>query len=249
MEEKLIIPLFVLSHGIFPYCQEPLRVFEPRYKQMLDDCVIEKLSFGYVANDFSSDLIDGWTPPSEYGVLSNAEEISEQGTNLLFIANGKKRFRIKKIIPAALPSETFDDIFPSVNELEELYIEQFPEGKLYLRAEIEILPDFSEEIEQERWNEFLFSWSKHILEMNLVFGRDPININEITQIINKEFYPPSELKLWDACNIILDTSEKRQKALSAINPGDIMNLLEISLKEKDAQIKYIKSLMNNEEEE
>ena len=34
------VPLFVLPMGLFPLTQEPLRVFEPRYKQMLDDCVL-----------------------------------------------------------------------------------------------------------------------------------------------------------------------------------------------------------------
>ena len=36
MSEKMTIPLFVLPSGIFPTVSESLRVFEPRYKQMLD---------------------------------------------------------------------------------------------------------------------------------------------------------------------------------------------------------------------
>ena len=49
MAPSRTVPLFVLPMGIFPLTQEPLRVFEPRYKQMLDDCVLEESPFGYVA--------------------------------------------------------------------------------------------------------------------------------------------------------------------------------------------------------
>ena len=46
MPEVQTVPLFVLPSGIFPMANEPLRVFEPRYKQMLDDCSIDELPFG-----------------------------------------------------------------------------------------------------------------------------------------------------------------------------------------------------------
>lgn len=248
MDEKLVIPLFVLSQGIFPSSKEPLRVFEPRYKQMLDDCVMDDLPFGFIAANVNSELIDGWTPPCDYGVLSNADNISEQGTNLLFLANGKKRFRINEIIPAALPSEEFDDVFPSVDELVEQYIEEFPNGKLYLRAEIEILQELKGEIEQKRWEDFILSWSKHIFDMNLVFGGNPIDSENLSQMMIKEFTPYSELKLWDVCNSVLDTNDIRQKALCASDSEEIIDILETNLKWKDAQMRYINGLVYNEEE-
>ena len=49
MPATRVVPLFVLPMGLFPLTQEPLRVFEPRYKQMLDDCVLGDSPFGYVA--------------------------------------------------------------------------------------------------------------------------------------------------------------------------------------------------------
>ena len=70
MAEVLTVPLFVLPMGIFPMCQEPLRVFEPRYKQMLDDCVLNNSEFGYIAADIEGSSDNGWTLPAEYGVLT-----------------------------------------------------------------------------------------------------------------------------------------------------------------------------------
>ena len=52
-------PLFVLPMGIFPMCKEPLRVFEPRYKQMLDDCVLNNSQFGYIAADINGEDENG----------------------------------------------------------------------------------------------------------------------------------------------------------------------------------------------
>ena len=65
-----------------------------------------------------------WTLPAEYGVLTSAENLQEQGTNLMFTAYGEKRFRVVNVIPAALPAEDFGDVFPSVDELVERYIEK-----------------------------------------------------------------------------------------------------------------------------
>ena len=38
-------------------------VFEPRYKQMLDDCTLNEGPFGYIAHDPDSESIDGWSQP------------------------------------------------------------------------------------------------------------------------------------------------------------------------------------------
>ena len=138
MAEVLTVPLFVLPMGIFPMCQEPLRVFEPRYKQMLDDCVLNNSEFGYIAADIEGSSDNGWTLPAEYGVLTSAENLQEQGTNLIFTAYGEKRFRVVNIIPAALSAEDFGDVFPSVDELVEQYIEEDTEGKLYTLSLIHI---------------------------------------------------------------------------------------------------------------
>ena len=61
MTESFTVPLFVLPMGIFPMCKEPLRVFEPRYKQMLDDCVLNNSEFGYIAGNIDGGSENGWS--------------------------------------------------------------------------------------------------------------------------------------------------------------------------------------------
>ena len=142
--------------------QEPLRVFEPRYKQMLDDCVLGGEPFGYVASADPPKALGGWALPGQYGLLADAEDVSEQGTNLLFTASGETRFKISRVLPAALPARDFGEIFPTVDELVEEYVDEDPDGKLYLRAEVEELPPLEGKVEHRRWEILVRAWSEHL---------------------------------------------------------------------------------------
>ncbi len=43
------LPLFPLNVVLFPHMPLPLHIFEPRYRQMIADCLEEGHSFGVVA--------------------------------------------------------------------------------------------------------------------------------------------------------------------------------------------------------
>tara|TARA_B100000214_G_scaffold365189_1_gene332676 strand:+ start:1446 stop:2186 length:741 start_codon:yes stop_codon:yes gene_type:complete len=246
MAEVLSVPLFVLPMGIFPMCQEPLRVFEPRYKQMLDDCVLNNSDFGYIAANIEGDSENGWTLPAEYGVLTSPENLQEQGTNLMFTAFGEKRFRVLNIIPAALSAEDFGDVFPSVDELVEQYIEEDAEGKLYIRAEIEILEPIEGVIDSEDWIEILEKWAWQIVEMSSLFRNEVLSLSEVFSVLQSEFSPYSEYSLWFACHSLLDSIEDRQSALASTSASEIQELLEKSLVAKNTQLGAIRSIMDNE---
>ncbi|MAQ05149.1 MAG: hypothetical protein CMA50_04930 [Euryarchaeota archaeon] len=246
MAEVVTVPLFVLPMGIFPMCQEPLRVFEPRYKQMLDDCVLNNSDFGYIAANIEGDSENGWTLPAEYGVLTSPENLQEQGTNLMFTAFGEKRFRVLNIIPAALSAEDFGDVFPSVDELVEQYIEEDAEGKLYIRAEIEILEPIEGVIDNEDWIEILEKWAWQIVEMSSLFRNEVLSLSEVFSVLQSEFSPYSEYSLWFACHSLLDSIEDRQSALASTSSSEIQELLEKSLVAKNTQLGAIRSIMDNE---
>ena len=246
MAEVLTVPLFVLPMGIFPMCQEPLRVFEPRYKQMLDDCVLNNSEFGYIAADIEGSSDNGWTLPAEYGVLTSAENLQEQGTNLIFTAYGEKRFRVVNIIPAALSAEDFGDVFPSVDELVEQYIEEDTEGKLYTRAEVEILEPVEGVIDSEDWIEILEKWAWQIVEMSSMFRDEELSLSEVLSVLHSEFSPYSEYSLWFACHSLLDSIEDRQSALASTTASEVQELLEMAIVEKNTQLGAIRSIMDNE---
>ena len=53
------LPLFVLPMVLLPGEIQELRVFEPRYKQMLDDCLLDGKNFGLVRRISSQRSITG----------------------------------------------------------------------------------------------------------------------------------------------------------------------------------------------
>ena len=246
MTASKIVPLFVLPMGIFPLTQEPLRVFEPRYKQMLDDCVLEDAPFGYVATVNPPEGVGGWAMPAEYGVLCTADGLEEQGSNLLFTASGETRFRVVEVLPASLPARDFGEIFPSVDELVEEYIEESPDGKLYLRAEIEALPPLREIVHNDRWNRLVRRWSEHIVEIDSLVRASGMGLEDVLPIMEGEFLPYTESGLWSACQSILDGYDDRQRALSSGEAGQVMDVLEGALGDKKAQMDAIRFMMESE---
>ena len=242
MSEKMTIPLFVLPSGIFPSVSESLRVFEPRYKQMLDDCTIDEKPFGYIAHDAESESTDGWSQPSSFGVLCSLDDMKEQGTNIMFTANGNQRFEILNVVQSALPSMPFGDIYPTVDDLVEQYVEDYPEGKLYLRAEIRLLDEVNGEIPAEEWSSFLQDWAQHIVDVNAIFRNEDIDLEQMVLILDEEFLPYDTPSLWQVANAVLDKQEDRQSALSSSTSEDVFSVLQQALREKNAQLNFIRAL-------
>ena len=247
MSEKMTIPLFVLPSGIFPSVSESLRVFEPRYKQMLDDCTIDEKPFGYIAHDPESESTDGWSQPSSFGVLCSLDDMREQGTNIMFTANGNQRFEILNVVQSALPSMPFGDIYPTVDDLVEQYVEDSPEGKLYLRAEIRLLDEVDGEIPAEEWSSFLQDWAQHIVDVNAIFRNEDIDLEQMVLILDEEFLPYDTPSLWQVANAVLDKQEDRQSALSSSTTEDVFSVLQQALREKNAQLNFIRALSDAED--
>jgi Lon protease-like protein len=247
MSEEMTIPLFVLPSGIFPTVSESLRVFEPRYKQMLDDCSIDEKPFGYIAHDPESDSTDGWSQPSLFGVLCSLDDMREQGTNIMFTANGNRRFEILNVVQSALPSMPFGDIYPTVDDLVEQYVEDSPEGKLYLRAEIRLLDEVDGEIPAEDWSLFLQDWAQHIVDVNAIFRNEDIDIEQMVLILDEEFLPYDTPSLWQVANAVLDKQEDRQSALASSTSEEVFTVLQQALREKNAQLNFIRALSDAED--
>ena len=247
MTQTVKIPLFVLPSGIFPTVEEPLRVFEPRYKQMLDDCVLDGKTFGYITHSNDVSDVNGWTQPGNYGVLCDVKNVEEQGTNLLFTANGTSRFEIIDVVQAALPSMPFGDIFPTVDELVEQYHESSPEGKLYLQANVRIVEEIEGEISAEDWSAFLHSWAQHIVDVNSILRNDDLGIEDMLLLLEEEFLPYDSPSLWQVAHAVLDDAADRQQALRSKDCHEVFKTLQDALKMKNAQLNFIRTLNEHDD--
>ena len=132
-----------------------LRVFEPRYKQMLDDCLLDNKNFGLVMSD-SFEQINGWDKPRMFGCEAEILEHDTKGSNHFLKIVGRRKFEITNLFKPALPpfsDEMFDQstvqmgIYPDMETLYDMIPEDSESTKLYISAEVEYLPKF-EQIDQ-----------------------------------------------------------------------------------------------------
>ena len=87
------LPLFPLNVVLFPHMPLPIHVFEPRYRQMIADCLEEGHSFGVVAIREGSET--GPATPYDVGTLAKIlriDRLEDERMNLLVM--GTSRFKI-----------------------------------------------------------------------------------------------------------------------------------------------------------
>jgi Lon protease-like protein len=141
-----VLPLFVLPMVILPGEIQQLRIFEPRYRQMLDDCLLEQKSFGLVCDD--EEKFNGWRGPRNFGCEVEIIHHETMGSNHFVEIIGTRKFQIDKVIEPALPpfsDQSMAELMPEVGIYPDLetILEQIPEDgdyhKLYLAAEVSYL--------------------------------------------------------------------------------------------------------------
>lgn len=238
-EGETIVPLFTLDTFLLPEDQMMMRVFEPRYKQMLDDIVLDGLPYGHVISNLSMPELNGISVPYDVGVLVEINQFQEQGSNLLYLANGGKRIRINSLIEPALEPEFFNSIFPSVDELVEEYIDEYPKGKLYVRGIVEIVPELTGEINSERWNYILSLWKSYI-EIIAEINEMEVTDLDVDNEVNNMFPIPDVKSLWKLAALILDSIEAQTLSLKAENVEEICSLIESNIQKKIAAVRLFR---------
>ena len=87
------LPLFLLNVVLFPHMPLPLHIFEPRYRQMIADCLEEGHSFGVVAIREGSET--GTATPYDVGTLAKIVRIDRlEDGRLNLLVMGASRFEI-----------------------------------------------------------------------------------------------------------------------------------------------------------
>jgi Lon protease-like protein len=112
------LPLFPLNVVLFPHMPLPLHIFEPRYRQMLADCLEEGHSFGVVAIREGSET--GPATPYDVGTLAKIvriDRLDDGRVNLLVM--GASRFGIT----------------------------QTSQDRPYLRGQIRIIPEAGDDLD------------------------------------------------------------------------------------------------------
>lgn len=92
------LPLFPLNVVLFPQMTLPLRVFEARYLQMVEDCMQDDATFGVVGIQ-SGPEVGGPALPYTIGTTARIVGIERESPELLYIVTvGQDRFRIRELV-------------------------------------------------------------------------------------------------------------------------------------------------------
>ncbi|MEC8363368.1 MAG: LON peptidase substrate-binding domain-containing protein [Candidatus Thermoplasmatota archaeon] len=164
------LPLFILGPDFFPGFTGTLRVFEPRYKQMMDDCIMDSKPFGYISTDPAKGELNGWSQPSDHGVICFVRDYEESGSNLIIEVEATSAFVVKEVIQPVLPSLVDNERFPGVDELMQ-DAGNPQDGKLYLRADVEVLGAPDVDYNDDKFEAFtnMLIPARQILQMSSMY--------------------------------------------------------------------------------
>jgi Lon protease-like protein len=144
MTDDATLPLFVLPMVLMPGEVQELRVFEPRYRQMLDDCLLDEKNFGLVMND-PFELSNHWDGPRTHGCEAEILEHDTKGSNHFISIVGRRRFTVENVIPPALPPfehpsmamlTEHDGLYPDLQTLLEHIPQDATHQKLYISGQV-----------------------------------------------------------------------------------------------------------------
>ena len=171
MTETKIIPIFPLDLVLFPRQELPLRIFEPRYKQLVDDCMLGDGQFGVCLID-ENNSINGWNSPQMIGTIAKitkCEDVNLDGLQLHIETIGRNSFKIKKIVPPPIPQPTnYDPLsVEGHQEISEMHEKIGTKEKMYIQAEVQMLPEIDENISYEKWEKLVQLWKKKIISQAL----------------------------------------------------------------------------------
>lgn len=118
------IPLFPLPLVLFPGAPLPLHIFEPRYRQLLADCLAGDRRFGIVFRP--EGVPERELPPGHVGCIARIESsdpLPDGRSNVLVM--GERRFVIERLLGAGAPYheamvQDFDDEESAAADLESL---------------------------------------------------------------------------------------------------------------------------------
>ena len=91
------MPLFPLNVVLFPGMVLPLQIFEPRYREMINRCIDEKIPFG-VALIQEGQEVGGPARPCPIGTAARITRVKHKSDDLMNITVvGTQRFRILEL--------------------------------------------------------------------------------------------------------------------------------------------------------
>jgi Lon protease-like protein len=218
LTQTKVIPIFPLDLVLFPRQELPLRIFEPRYKQLVDDCMLSDGQFGVCLID-PNNSVNGWNSPHLVGTIAKitkCKDVELDGLQLHIETIGRNSFKIKKIIPPSIPQPTnYDPLsVEGHQEISEIHEKIGTEEKMYIQAEVEMIPEIDENISLEQWEKLVQLWKKKIISQALPQIVEPHALNHVLE----QYYLTTDTPTIDYIYSL--------SALGAKDPNELQPILE-----------------------
>ena len=218
MKKNKIIPIFPLDLVLFPNQELPLRIFEPRYKQMIDDCMLAEKEFGVCLTD-STKTVSGWQISHDIGTIAkiiDCKDVDSTSGHLMINTKGHRKFRIIRIIAPNLSKPMDYDPYTQEGKekIDDLHQESKSLGKMYLQAEIELIDDIDQLITTADWSALVESWKKKISNIAAPNIISPQQLDLMLEQYYLKTDTPTLEYVYSLC------------ALGASSPGELQPILE-----------------------
>ena len=237
------LPLFVLPMVLLPGEIQELRVFEPRYKQMLDDCLLDGKNFGLVRSDFLSE-VNHWDGPMEYGCEAEIIHHETKGSNHFLQIIGRRKFVVKKLHQPALPPFNHpsmskfmeeDGIYPDLETLIAEIPDDVTNSKLYISADVKFL-DVVEVMDDVQRSELEQIVRTILQRVALILNVDDDHFAEwIDKSPVMELIDDSPESIFAVSALLFGDLDLRQEILETTDPEDVLNILRLELKKFNSE--------------
>ena len=215
----MTIPLFPLDLVLFPRQHLELRVFEPRYKQLVEDCMLGDKQFGVCLINDNAEYILGWSTPHKVGTLAkitSCNDIGLDGLQLQLDVVGRNPFRIVDIINPSLPHPPeYDPLSVEGHQLvSEMNQKRSPGGKMYIQANVQMLPEIDGDVSLPAWENLVFLWKQNVTSHAT---SSDVSTHALDDVLNQYYLitdTPTTEYVYSLC------------ALAASGPLDLQVLLE-----------------------
>ena len=220
------IPIFPIDVVLYPNQNVPLKIFEPRYRQMLDDCMSSNRVFGINILD-GQKTEGGWACPVKTGTLVyivKCEDLDLTGSNYYIEILGKKRFIIDELISPSIerPAEYFPPDMPSMQTM----MQKSSGEALYFQANVTYLDEIEDDVNLKDWNFMLGKLELRIIEIASKMGVEFENFTDFVVSSGLKLESANVQDLYTLASMCSLSLENQQSVLEANSSNEIIQILQ-----------------------
>ena len=230
MTETRIIPIFPLDLVLFPRQELPLRIFEPRYKQLVDDCMLGNGQFGVCLLD-ENNSVNGWNSPKLIGTIAKitkCKDVELDGLQQNIETIGRNSFKIKKIIPPLISQPAnYDPLsVEGHQEISEMHEKVGTGEKMYIQAEVEMIPEIDENISLQQWERLVRLWKQKTITQALPQVVEPHALDHVLEQYYLITDTPTIDYIYSLSALGAKDPNELQRILEAQDMNDLINKVE-----------------------